>query len=63
MQDCLMDLVNAIKKMTGKTPTENIKSFLDKGKILQVKEKRNSGKFFVIVKNKIEKTKVNIKSS
>tara|TARA_B110001450_G_scaffold183619_1_gene171679 strand:+ start:306 stop:632 length:327 start_codon:yes stop_codon:yes gene_type:complete len=47
---------HAIKKMTGKTPTENFKSFIDdKGKDTAIKEKKNDNKFFVISKNKIEK--------
>ena len=43
-----------IKKMTGKTTTENIKSFLDSNKTT-VKEEEISDEFFLLVKNKIEK--------
>ena len=43
-----------IKKMTGKTPAENVKSFLDSNNTT-VKEEEISGEFFLSVKNKIEK--------
>ena len=42
-----------IKKMTDKTPTENIKSLLDNKK-LKVEEV-NYDEFFALVKNRIEK--------
>ena len=44
----------AIKKMTGKTPTENVKSFLDSNNTT-VKEEEIYDEFFVLVKDKIEK--------
>ena len=44
----------AIKKMTGKTPAKNIKSFLDSNNT-SVKEEEVYDKFFVLVKDKIEK--------
>jgi len=44
----------AIKKMTGKTPTENIKSFLDSNNTT-VKEKEIYDEFIMLVKDKIEK--------
>jgi hypothetical protein len=44
----------AIKKMTGKTPTENIKNFLDHKNSADVEEK-NYDEFFVLVKSQIEK--------
>ena len=44
----------AIKKMTGKTPTENVKSFLDSNNTT-VKEEEINDEFFVLVKDKIEK--------
>ena len=44
----------AIKKMTGKTPTENVKSFLDSNNTI-VKEEEIYDEFFVLVKDKIEK--------
>ena len=43
-----------IKKKTGKTATENIKSFLDSNNT-SVKEEEVYDKFFVLVKDKIEK--------
>ena len=43
-----------IKKMTGKTPTENVKSFLDNNNNT-VKEEEIYDEFFVLVKDKIEK--------
>ena len=46
----------AIKKMTGKTPTENVKSFLD-SKNTKVKKEEIHDEFFVLVKDKIEKIK------
>ena len=44
-----------IKKMTDKTPTENIKSLVDNKK-LKVEEEENYDEFFALVKNRIEKT-------
>jgi len=44
----------AIKKMTGKTPIENVKSFLDSNNTT-VKEEEINDEFFVLVKDKIEK--------
>ena len=44
----------AIKKMTGKTPTENVKSFLDSNNTT-VKEEEVYDEFFVLIKDKIEK--------
>ena len=43
-----------IKKMTDKTPTENIKSLLDNKKFKV--EEVNYDEFFALVKNRIEKT-------
>ena len=43
-----------IKKMTGKTLTENIKSFLD-SKNSTVKEEESYDEFFVLVKSQIDK--------
>jgi hypothetical protein len=43
-----------IKKMTGKTPTENIKIFLD-SKNSTVKEEESYDEFFVLVKSQIDK--------
>ena len=45
---------HAIKKMTGKTPTENVKSFLDSNNTT-VKEEESYDEFFVLVKDKIQK--------
>ena len=43
-----------IKKMTGKTPTENVKSFLDSNNTTVIEEEIYD-EFFVLVKDKIEK--------
>ena len=43
----------AIKKVTGKTPTENIKSFLSKNSTVEKEERYDE--FFVLVKSQIEK--------
>ncbi|MDA9167340.1 hypothetical protein N9O03_01265 [Candidatus Pelagibacter sp.] len=45
----------AVKKITGKSPTENIQSFVDDKK-LKVEEKESQEEFFALVKNRIEKT-------
>ena len=45
----------AIKNITGKTPTENIKSLVDNKKI-KIKEKEKQDEFFALVKSRIEKT-------
>jgi len=45
----------AVKKITGKSPTENIKSLVDNKK-LKVEEKESQEEFFALVKNRIEKT-------
>ena len=45
----------AIKKITGKSPTENIKSLVDNNK-LKVEEKESQEEFFALVKSRIEKT-------
>jgi hypothetical protein len=45
----------AVKKMTGKTPTENIKSFVDNKETI-IEEEENYDEFFLLVKNRIEKT-------
>ena len=45
----------AVKKITGKSPTENIKSFVDDNKI-KVEEKESQEEFFALVKSRIEKT-------
>ena len=45
----------AVKKITGKSTTENIKSFVDDNKI-KVEEEGNHEEFFVLVKSRIEKT-------
>ena len=52
----------AIRKVTGKTTTENIKSFLDKPKVI-VEEEENYDEFFMLVKNRIEETRKIINSS
>ena len=50
----------AVKKITGKYPTENIKSLVDNKKI-KTKEKESQEEFFALVKNRIEKTSKIIK--
>ncbi|MDA9222439.1 hypothetical protein N9O89_01275 [Candidatus Pelagibacter sp.] len=45
----------AVKKVTGKTTTENIKSLIDNKKIKLEEEERNE-EFFSLVKSRIEKT-------
>jgi len=45
----------AVKKITGKSTTENIKSFADDNKI-KVEEKESQEEFFALVKSRIEKT-------
>ena len=44
----------AVKKITGKSTTENIKSFVDDNKI-KVEEEENHEEFFALVKSRIEK--------
>ena len=44
----------AVKKITGKSPTENIKSFVDDKKI-KVEEVDSDDEFFASLKSKIEK--------
>ena len=44
----------AVKKVTGKSTTENIKSLVDNKKI-KVEEEENHEEFFVLVKSRIEK--------
>ena len=45
----------AVKEITGKSTTENIKSFVDDNKI-KVEEEENHEEFFALVKSRIEKT-------
>ena len=45
----------AVKKITGKSTTENIKSLVDNKKI-KVEEKESQENFFALVKSRIEKT-------
>ena len=45
---------HAVKKITGKSTTENIKSFVDDNKIKV--EEENHEEFFALVKSRIEKT-------
>ena len=45
----------AVKKITGKSPTENIQSLVD-NKRLKVEEKKSQEEFFALVKSRIEKT-------
>ena len=45
----------AVKKVTGKSPTENIQSLLDNKK-KKIEEKEKQDEFFALVKSSIEKT-------
>tara|TARA_B100000787_G_C15973705_1_gene198500 strand:+ start:186 stop:497 length:312 start_codon:yes stop_codon:yes gene_type:complete len=46
----------AIKKLTGKTSTENVKSFLNSKKA-SIEEEENYDQLFLMVKRRIEKTR------
>ena len=46
----------AVKEITGKSPTENIKSFVDDKKLKVEEEEESQEKFFALVKSRIEKT-------
>ena len=46
----------AVKKMTGKTPTETIKSFVDNENTVSKKKEENQKDFIELVKNNIAKT-------
>ena len=50
----------AVKNMTGKTPTENIKSLVDNKK-MKIEKKEKQNEFFALVKSRIEKTSKIIK--
>ena len=50
----------AVKNITGKTPTENIKSLVDNKK-MKIEEKEKQDEFFALVKSRIEKTSKIIK--
>ena len=52
----------AVTKITGKSPTENIKDFIDDKKI-KVEEKESQEEFFALVKSRIEKTSKIINSA
>ena len=45
----------AVKNISGKSTTENIKSLVDNKKI-KIEEKEKQDKFFALVKSRIEKT-------
>ena len=45
----------AVKRITGKSPTENIKSLVDDKK-KKIEEKEKQEEFFALVKSRIEKT-------
>ena len=45
----------AVRNITGKTPTENIKSLVDNKK-KKIEEKESQEEFFALVKSRIEKT-------
>ena len=50
----------AVKKITGKSTTENIKSLVDNKKI-KIEEQERQEEFFALVKSRIEKTSKIIK--
>ena len=52
----------AVEEITGKSPTENIKSFTDSKKS-KIDEEQNYDEFFALVKNRIEKTSKIINSA
>ena len=52
----------AVKKITGKSSTENIKSLTDSKKS-KIDEEQNYDEFFALVKNRIEKTSKIINSA
>ena len=46
---------HVVKKITGKSPTENVQSLVDNKK-KKIEEKEKQDEFFALVKNRIEKT-------
>ncbi|MDB9698812.1 hypothetical protein OAA44_01645 [Candidatus Pelagibacter sp.] len=50
----------AVRKVTGKSPIENIQSLVDNKK-KKIEEKESQEEFFALVKNRIEKTSKIIK--
>ena len=50
----------AVKNITGKSPTENIQSLVENKK-KKIEEKESQEEFFTLVKNRIEKTSKIIK--
>ena len=52
----------AIENITGKTPTENIKSLVDNKK-MKIEKKEKQNEFFALVKSRIEKTSKIIQSA
>ena len=50
----------AVKRITGKSPAENIQSLVDNKKI-KIEEKEKQDEFFALVKSRIEKTSKIIK--
>ena len=50
----------AVKNITGKSPTENIKNLVDNKKI-KIEEQERQEEFFALVKSRIEKTSKIIK--
>ena len=50
----------AVKNITGKSPTENIKSLVENKKI-KIEEQERQEEFFALVKSRIEKTSKIIK--
>ena len=52
----------AVKKITGKSPTENIQSLIDNKK-KKIEEEEKQEEFFALVKSRIEKTSKIIQSA
>ena len=52
----------AVKKITGKSPTENIQSLVDNKK-KKIEEEKKQEEFFALVKSRIEKTSKIIQSA
>ena len=50
----------AVKRITGKSPAENVQSLVDNKKI-KIEEKEKQDEFFALVKSRIEKTSKIIK--
>ena len=54
-EEIVSDYNKAVEEITGKSPTENIKSLTDSKKS-KIDKEQNYDEFFALVKNRIEKT-------